>query len=282
MDLFYNYAELKNLFIDFNNLTDYRIALFDSNFNEITAYPAEISAYCKQLRNDQKLDKECKHCDYISFVKCQNTKKAMIYTCYAGLLEIIVPIMNSNNIIGYLMAGQIRDSSRIWDNLVTKNSAFINFNREDIKNLYESTPSIEEKKITSLKNMLNLCSEHIIKYELIKTNHISSKLDLYIKEHMHEDIDVDSLCEFLKYKKTTFYKITNEIYGMSILQYISLLKMQHAKLLLSSTNLTISEIALQVGYDDYNYFTKKFKKFTGYTPSHFRKNSFWDIHPSQN
>lgn len=141
---------------------------------------------------------------------------------------------------------------------------------------------INENRVVSVKNILQMYSDFILVHGLIKNNDIASKLDLYIREHINEDIDVDSLCKYFNYKKTTFYKVTNSIYGMSILQHITILKIQHAKHLLSSTNLPIYEIAFQVGIDDYNYFTKKFKKIVQCTPSEFRKNSFLSIKLNNN
>ena len=58
---------------------------------------------------------------------------------------------------------------------------------------------------------------------------------------------------------------------MSPIRYLQLIRMNRAKLLLREA-LTVEEVAASVGYPDALYFSKAFKKWTGATPTAFRKN----------
>ena len=58
--------------------------------------------------------------------------------------------------------------------------------------------------------------------------------------------------------------------GHSLTWLIANYRVQAAQKLLISSDKSISEIALMVGYEDYNYFTKVFKKLVGITPSKYR------------
>lgn len=60
--------------------------------------------------------------------------------------------------------------------------------------------------------------------------------------------------------------------GMSFTECITEKRMEDAKNLLGMENLSIDEVAEEVGYNDYFYFTKAFKKYTGVSPSVYRKN----------
>ena len=57
----------------------------------------------------------------------------------------------------------------------------------------------------------------------------------------------------------------------SITKLISERRVEAAKILLLKENLSVAEIAEKVGFSDYNYFTKIFKKVVGTTPSQYRK-----------
>ena len=61
-----------------------------------------------------------------------------------------------------------------------------------------------------------------------------------------------------------------EYCNMSFVEYVSLVRVKKAKELFDTTDMTIAEIAIQVGYADPNYFTRVFKKLTGQTPSGYR------------
>ena len=57
---------------------------------------------------------------------------------------------------------------------------------------------------------------------------------------------------------------------MGIAAYIKKLRMEKAKELLKQTDLTISQVAAQTGFSDYNYFCRVFKKETGIPAKKYR------------
>ena len=61
-----------------------------------------------------------------------------------------------------------------------------------------------------------------------------------------------------------------ESVGVSPKRYMLEIKVAVARDLLRHTDLDISEVALKVGIEDANYFTKLIKRYTGHTPSYFR------------
>jgi transcriptional regulator GlxA family with amidase domain len=60
-------------------------------------------------------------------------------------------------------------------------------------------------------------------------------------------------------------------YGVSPVTYMNQYRISAAKNLLSTTSLSCAEIASEVGFDDIFYFSKVFKKVTGYSPKSQRK-----------
>ena len=58
--------------------------------------------------------------------------------------------------------------------------------------------------------------------------------------------------------------------GMSITQYIRKVRFDNAKRLLKNTNVSVGNIALNVGYQDANYFTRLFTREVGVTPTEYR------------
>jgi AraC-like DNA-binding protein len=62
--------------------------------------------------------------------------------------------------------------------------------------------------------------------------------------------------------------------GLTLRAYITKVRVGKAKVLLLGTNMSISQIALEVGYPDQSYFTKAFKSIENCTPMTFRKSGF--------
>jgi Transcriptional regulator containing an amidase domain and an AraC-type DNA-binding HTH domain len=67
-----------------------------------------------------------------------------------------------------------------------------------------------------------------------------------------------------------FRKIFKETTGLSPNQYHLNLRLDKAKDLLTSTNLTINEVAYQTGFDSIFYFSRLFKKKNGLPPKEYR------------
>ncbi len=57
---------------------------------------------------------------------------------------------------------------------------------------------------------------------------------------------------------------------MGIASYIKKLRLEKAKELLTQTDLTVSQVAMEAGFSDYNYFCRIFKKETGLPAGKYR------------
>lgn len=111
--------------------------------------------------------------------------------------------------------------------------------------------------------------------ETQKTERVSDRMiDNVIAEiraHYTEDISLTSLAARYSISTGHLSKIIKEHLQVNFSDYIAALRMQRAKELLADDSLSIERIAEIVGYDDYFYFTKVFKKVEGISPSKYRK-----------
>ena len=113
-------------------------------------------------------------------------------------------------------------------------------------------------------------SERVTKEEPISDRLIDNVI-AEIRTHYTEDISLTSLAAKYSVSMGHLSKIIKEHLQVNFSDYIASLRIQRAKELLSDDSLSIQEIAEIVGYDDYFYFTKVFKKVEGISPSKYRK-----------
>ena len=92
-----------------------------------------------------------------------------------------------------------------------------------------------------------------------------------IREHYMEDISLTSLAAKYNISMGHLSKMIKEHLKVNFSDYIASLRIQRSKELLRDDSLSIQEIAEIVGYNDYFYFTKVFKKVEGISPSKYRK-----------
>lgn len=92
----------------------------------------------------------------------------------------------------------------------------------------------------------------------------------FLKTQYAQEISIEMLAERLGYHRAYFSSLFRQIMGVSPKQYLYRVRMEQAELLLSTTSLTVEEIAYSVGYNDPLYFSKHFHRWRGEAPSVFR------------
>ncbi len=93
----------------------------------------------------------------------------------------------------------------------------------------------------------------------------------YILNNIQERLPIKVIANRMYISKAHLSEIFKQKTGMTLLDYITRAKMEHAKILLADGNKKYNEIAYQLGYHDYGYFSKVFKKYTGVTLSSYRR-----------
>lgn len=82
---------------------------------------------------------------------------------------------------------------------------------------------------------------------------------------------IATLSEKLHFSESYLSSVFKKQYDMTIGTYINKLRMEKAKALLLLPGARISQVAAQVGFDDTDYFTKRFRQYTGQTPTEYRR-----------
>lgn len=92
----------------------------------------------------------------------------------------------------------------------------------------------------------------------------------YIHKHYRENLGLNALAEVVHLSPRYLSSLFAEEAGIGINRYIKKVRMQKACELLQSTNMMVSEICEQVGYNNLSYFCKSFQEDFGMTPDKFR------------
>ncbi|NNV07600.1 response regulator [Geobacillus sp. MMMUD3] len=94
----------------------------------------------------------------------------------------------------------------------------------------------------------------------------------YIQKHFSQsELTLESVAQFLNVSPVYLSRMIKQELGISFVHLLTKLRMTKAVELLLSTELSIHEIAEQVGYDTQHYFSTAFKKVMGVSPNQYRK-----------
>lgn len=275
MAILFDDSQLETLMKSFYMLSGIRFVLFDADFYEIMAYPKEPCDFCRLMKGCSKTRRKCNYADRRSFAECEKENALIIYKCHAGLVEAVIPLHENEKIIGYLMFGQITDNpdkDNLYRNIENWNQKY-GLDADALKNGIAAVPYKSAEQILAAAKIMEACTSYIIYKELIipENDKIFEAAKKYIEEHLDEDISIEDLCLKLNVGRTRLYEIFRNEHAAGISKYIMRRKMHRAKKLLKTTDLPISEISSSVGFSDYNYFSKVYKKTYGKSPRHYRK-----------
>ena len=267
MSIKLNREELKKTLELFHTLCGIRIVVFDADFNEVMAYPENFCPFCREIRSSAALTK-CIESDRTAFEKCRTSGKMYISKCHAGMTEAAMPLKDEEKIIGYIMFGQItniKDKNELANFVEKTNEKYkLNCSAKGIK--FRS-----ERQINAAANLLEMCTDYILLKEMITpaNSRITSRAKEYIAQHMGEDIKIADICVHSGASRTKLYEIFRTECGVGIAAYIRSQRLQRAAELIKSGGVSVAEAAAKVGFADYNYFSRVFKRKFGISPHKF-------------
>lgn len=111
----------------------------------------------------------------------------------------------------------------------------------------------------------------IVENSMPDRNIFAQRIKDYIDRHFSEDFSLQQMADSMHVSPYYLAHICKEVTGYSPLQYVSRRRIGEAQTLLITTNLPITRIAAQVGYDNPSHFNVQFSKAVGMSPRTFRK-----------
>jgi AraC family transcriptional regulator len=95
----------------------------------------------------------------------------------------------------------------------------------------------------------------------------------FIEDHLSEDVSLATLAEFVNLSLFHFARAFKQSFGVPPHRYHSARRMDRARSLLQRPALSVTQIAAQTGFRETSSFTRAFRRFTGLTPTEYRRHS---------
>ena len=268
----YDVQKINHILEDFHNATGINMDLLKEDFSHVGEHSYyENCRYCKAIQSTEQGKRACVCSDRELFKRSRESRKAEVHICHAGLVDVSVPILYDDVIIGYIIFGQIKvdtDFETIKNYLVN-----LGLNENEMKECFSDIPVFSEKKIKSISNIANMLAKHILLENMLKPDFdegVQKTLN-YINDNLDSELSIQSISKGVNISKSVLYRRFQSCFNCTVNQYISRARIEKAKTLLREHNLSIEDIAQKVGFMSGSYFSKKFKKETGMSPYKYRK-----------
>ena len=237
--------------------------------------------------------------DYFTFRKDGRVDYQIIYI-YSGVCHLVLngkpTLVEEGNIIVFLPHERQQYTYKKSESTV---ACYVHFTGKEAERLV-SDFSKDDKRIfyvgvdTNIKNLYqNITFERSVKKEgysdlcigyflqlltLLKRNYIAHGVQKrtiipdvcsYMSETMEQFMTVADYANHFNLSASRFAHFFREAVGQTPLDYLNMLRIDKAKSYLRHTNLSISEISVELGFSSLNYFSRVFKKRVGMTPSEY-------------
>lgn len=268
-----NYAleKIDHILDDFYNATGITIDLLEPDFTKISHTKYEFNQYCKNIQSIADGKKTCHLSEIALLEKCKKTKKAQTHICHAGFLDMAVPIIYDNEIIGYIILGQLKINSDFTalESYIAKLGLDIEITRE----LYNQTQLSDSKKIQSVSNIASMLVKYILIENMLSPNleENMQKAVNYINSNLEKELTIKLISKSVNISKSALYKKFHSLFNCTISEYINRKRIEKSVYLLNNTNLSVEEISQRVGFKSTSYYSKTFKKTKGISPLKYRK-----------
>ncbi|MBL4934764.1 response regulator [Clostridium sp. YIM B02515] len=222
--------------------------------------------------------------------KKQEEKKIMAYTPLADIKQILELIQSGRSAedlacaifdkiiseyedkakIRYLITEFLEEVLEATNNNMPWFMKFADVSCIKILNLRDLT-SIEELRDIYISCINNLETEINCLYLGKSYGSLINKISIFVLQNVENEVTLPVIANFLQMNKNYICEIFKKKAGISLLDYITKVKMERAKKMLAESENRSYEIADKLGYNDPEYFSKLFKKYSGVSPIEYRR-----------
>lgn len=269
----YDIEKINKILRDFYNACGINMDLLKENFTFVGNESFwEQKRYCKAIQGTAEGRYACLCSDKCLLKKSRASKKTEMHVCHAGLVDVSVPVLYNDMIIGYLILGQIRTDTKFSD--IEKYLEHLNLDKNEMKEYFEELSVYSLEKIQSISNVAWMLVKHILLENMLKPNSGGIQKALaYIDENLEKELSIHNISKNTDISKSALYRSFRSLFNCTVSEYIVKKRIEKAVELLDEGNLSIEQIAQKTGFSSGSYFSKMFKKEKGLSPLKFKKQS---------
>ena len=229
----------------------------NDTLDHVFRYGMHINPYCVYVQNAKLQHRKCVLCQYLV---CSKIRKVVSYngTCHAGVREYIRRIMVGDEPVGFVSVSGYKDEKRAVDD-------------KFYASCLKDGPIPNELLDTLIPPLCAMLSQYIYRVKDIRPqNGVFTQIVEYLEDN-HGAVTLEDISKRFNYSKSYISHMFKKECGLTLKAYCNRLKIEDAQRLLDSTDISVTDIAYMVGFNDLSYFINTFRKMTGMTALEYRK-----------
>lgn len=192
----------------------------------------------------------------------------------------IIKTKHKNELIDEISTNEKKVDLFIWNAILSKeiikNSIATKYLHPVYNKFYKqiytlnSVPKLQAVEIDMIDTYLNM----LINDTEVTDNFVINRILKHLHLNIESQISLKKLSRELNLSEGYISNCFKKHMGITIMNYAKKIRIERAKVLLRTTNDSILDISLRLGFHDQSHFYKVFKSFTGVSPSKYRNENF--------
>jgi AraC-like DNA-binding protein/ligand-binding sensor protein len=203
--------------------------------------------------------------------------------CYTGMAATAIPIRHGPELIGFLRTGQVfhrLPAPEQFDAVATtlRRQGISEKEIEKLRTAYDQTRVVEPERYNSMVTLLvtfgQQLNRHVEKLALISEGSepaAVAKAREFIDRTLADPLPLSLVARQAGLSESHFCRVFKESTGLTLTDYVNRRRIEWAKKELLKPEVRVSEIAFQIGYQSLSQFNRSFARFTGSSPTLFRR-----------
>lgn len=290
MDIFYT-PKFQQLQDDIAASVGLALIATDYTGHPVTQH-SQCTQFCHMVREHPYYKISCERCDSRGGLEAARTRAPYIYICHSKIVDFAIPIIYNNTYLGAIMAGQVllneeNDLNQLEQIYTASNipplksgeyhEAFLALPRmslEKISSISKMLLSVcnmfLELEITHLSSPVSSNEPEVMPISRISKNILSPVYE-YIEKNIFSNLSLSAVAAACNISANYLSRLFSKFNDMTFSNYVNQKKIEYAKKILLSTDMSVNEVASRLGFSDCSYFIKVFRKITGNSPSQYRQ-----------
>ena len=266
----YDASKLNDVIRDFCVVTGVSVSVLDDEFETLASYSELAPAFCLAIQNAPTGKEKCLCSDMALLARCKKSGQPESHICHAGVMDAALPIIKDAAVIGYILIGRTRVAA--FEEIEPRLD-WLDADKAALKAQYNCLQTYTDRQIHSMFELASMIVSFILTNEIIRPeeNSFAQLAKSYIESNLQKPLSVATLCRSLGVSKNALYENFRTVFGKTVNEYITDMRLKKAKKLLCGSSLSIDSIAEQTGFASYTYFSRLFRKKYHLSPLAYRK-----------
>lgn len=267
----YDIKKINEVLNAFYNATGINISMLKDDFSPISENQRVHNDYCRAIQAKCQGKSMCKNSDKKLLSLCRESKKAEMHICHAGLVDIAVPILYEDSIIGYIILGQMKNSGDF--SAVEDRVKKLGLESAEMKRYYSELSFFDSEKIKSVETISVMMTKYLLLENMLKPdfNLNIKRVTDFINENLDKNLNISYISKSVNISKSVLYRNFHSCFNCTLSEYINKVRVKRAEKLLKESEMSIEDVARCVGFSSVSYFSRVFKEKKGISPLAFRK-----------